>query len=131
MEHNNQSQAPGISSPVLAGLNCKCPQCGLGSLFKGLFSLDVGERCNECGLEYKFIDSGDGPAVFAIFILGFLILGLALIVEFNFAPPLWVHIAIWTPATLLVALGLLRPLKGVLIALQFKHKAGQDRMTGE
>ena len=29
-------------------------------------------------MSHRFIDTGDGPAVFAIFILGFLVLGLAL-----------------------------------------------------
>lgn len=120
-----------IKSPTLAGLSCQCPQCGEGRLFKGPFSLDVREHCESCGLQFAFVDSGDGPAVFAIMILGFLVLGLALIVEFNFSPPLWVHMAIWTPVTLGVALGLLRPLKGLMIALQFKHKAAEGRLAGD
>ncbi|MGE0629662.1 MAG: DUF983 domain-containing protein [Hyphomicrobiaceae bacterium] len=110
-------------SPYAAGVMCRCPRCGKGSLFAGRFGLDVAERCPECGLELKFVDPGDGPAVFAIMILGFLILGAALIVEFSLHPPLWLHVVIWMPVTLVVAVGLLRPLKGLLIALQFHHKA--------
>jgi uncharacterized protein (DUF983 family) len=115
-------------SPYAAGLSCRCPRCGKGALFTGAFSLDVNARCGACDLDLKFVDPGDGPAVFAIMLLGFLMLGSALFVEFRFSPPLWVHIAIWTPVTLVVALGLLRPMKGVLIALQYHNKAQQGRL---
>ena len=122
--------APTVS-PIAAGLSCRCPRCGKGALFAGMLDLSVVERCAQCGLELKFVDPGDGPAVFAIMILGFLILGGALIVEFRLHPPLWVHVVLWTPVTLAVALGLLRPLKGLLIALQYHHKAEQGRLEKE
>lgn len=115
-------------SPYVAGLTCRCPRCGKGAIFNGLLSLSVLDRCANCGLDLKFIDPGDGPAVFVIMILGFLILGGALIVEFKFNPPIWVHVALWLPATLVLAFGLLRPLKGILIALQYHHKAEQGRL---
>jgi uncharacterized protein (DUF983 family) len=114
-------------SPYVAGLACRCPRCGRGRLFAGSFSLAVDQRCESCGLEFGFVDPGDGPAVFAIMLLGFLILGSALLVEFRLHPPLWVHVVVWTPVTLFVALGLLRPLKGLLIALQYHHKAELGR----
>ena len=66
-------------------------------------------RCESCELDLKFVDPGDGPAVFAIMLLGVLILGAALFVEFRLHPPLWVHFLIWAPVTLFVAFGLLRP----------------------
>jgi uncharacterized protein (DUF983 family) len=119
---------PPSVSPLAAGLACRCPRCGKGALFKGAFSLEIVERCAECGLGLKFVDPGDGPAVFAIMLLGGVILGGALWVEFRFNPPLWAHVALWLPVTLIVAFGLLRPLKGVLVALQYHHKAEQDRL---
>lgn len=115
-------------APLAAGLSCRCPRCGKGALYAAATSLDVLPRCAACGLDYKFIDSGDGPAVFAILILGLLILGAALIVEFRFSPPWWVHAILWVPATLIVAFGLLRPMKATLIALQYKHKAAEGRL---
>ncbi len=118
-------------SPYVAGIACRCPRCGKGRLFTGLFSLDVRARCATCDLDLKFIDPGDGPAVFAIMLLGFLMLGSALFVQFRFDPPLWLLMAIWTPLTLIVAFGLLRPLKGLLIALQFHNKAQQGRLEKE
>jgi uncharacterized protein (DUF983 family) len=77
----------------------------------------VRDRCDVCRLDFKFVDSGDGPAVFAILLLGFVVMGAALVVEFKLAPPIWVHLLVWPPVTLVVALGLLRPLKAMLIAL--------------
>ena len=111
-------------SPVSAGLACKCPRCGRGALFDGY--LTVAERCAECGLDLRKADSGDGPAVFIIFILGFLIVPLALLFEAIAAPPLWLHMVIWPPLVLIGALALLRPMKGLMIALQYHHKASDS-----
>lgn len=81
-----------------------------------------------CGLNYGFADAGDGPAVFVILLAGFLVVGLAVIVEFIFRPPYWVHAILWIPLVLAVTLGLLRPLKGILVAMQFHHKAAEGRL---
>ena len=114
-------------SPLLAGLFARCPRCGRGPLFKNV--LELREGCEGCGLSYRFIDTGDGPAVFAIFILGFVVLGLALYVEFTYEPPVWVHLVLWGALTPLIALGLLRLLKGGLIALQFRNQAEEGRIA--
>jgi uncharacterized protein (DUF983 family) len=79
--------------------------------------------------EDGFADSGDGPAVFGILILGFLVLGGALIVEFKIGPPVWVHVVLWGLLTPLLAFFLLRVLKATLIALQYKHKAEEGRLA--
>ena len=120
--------ATGPISPTIAGLTCRCPRCGKGALFAGHFGLTVNPRCAACGLDLAFVDPGDGPAVFVIMILGFLILGGALLVEFKLHPPIWLHLVLWPPITLFVALGLLRPLKGLLIALQYHHRAEVGRL---
>jgi uncharacterized protein (DUF983 family) len=96
-------------------------------LFTGPFTLTLRPQCERCGLDYGFIDTGDGPAVFGIMILGLLVLGGALIVEFKLAPPVWVHVLLWGPVTFGLALLLLRLLKATLIALQYRHKAGEGR----
>jgi uncharacterized protein (DUF983 family) len=113
-------------SVAAAGLRAVCPRCGKGPLFRS--GLVLRDTCSSCGLSYAFVDSGDGPAVFAIFILGFVILGGALIVEFRLHPPAWVHVVLWGIATPLAAFFLLRVLKATLIALQFKHKAEEGRL---
>ena len=83
------------------------------------------------GWTYKFVETGDGPAVFAIFILGFLMSRGALIAEFKFGVPWWMHVLLWGVLTPLVAILLLRFLKALLIALQFKHKAEEGRLGKE
>jgi len=111
-------------SAIATGLACKCPRCSQGRLFAGF--LTVAERCAACGLDFKKADSGDGPAVFIIFILGFLVVPAAFWVEFRFEPPMWLHLTIWPPVILGGALGLLRPMKGAMIALQYRHKASES-----
>ena len=68
---------------------------------------------------------GTGPAVFIIFILGMVVVPLALLLEARLAPPMWVHLVVWPPIILAGALALLRPFKGVMIALQYRHKASE------
>ena len=121
-----KAQSSGVS-PIYTGLMVKCPRCGKGSLLHTF--LNLREHCSVCGLNYAFVDSGDGPAVFAIFILGFLVLGAALWVEFNFEPALWVHVVLWCFVTPILALGLLRFLKASLIALQYYHRAEEGRLS--
>jgi uncharacterized protein (DUF983 family) len=107
-------------SPFRAGLLCRCPRCGEGRVFQGF--LTVAEKCAVCGLAISRHDAGDGPAVFVILILGFLVVGLAILVEATLTPPLWVHMVIWPPFILVVAIGMLRPLKALLLALQYRHR---------
>ena len=116
-------------SPFIAGVKCRCPRCGEGRLFVNL--LNMRERCEECGLDYKFIDTGDGPAVFATFILGFLCLGGALVAEFEFGVPWWMHVLLWGTITPLFAIFLLRFLKATLIALQFKTTAQEGHLAAK
>ena len=115
-------------SPFLAGVRCRCPQCGEGKLFEGL--LAVRERCPVCGLDLRAQDSGDGPAVFVIFVLGFVAMGLVALVEVRFEPPIWVHAAVWPVFVIGGALALLRPLKATLIALQFRHRRSDFDVGG-
>lgn len=119
------------ANPVSAGLSGKCPRCGQGRLFDGFLS--VKRSCSACGLDYSFADSGDGPAVFVIMIVGFVIVGLVLFVELSFQPPIWLHLVLWLPLTVILAASVLRPLKGLMIALQFRHKAEEGRLdtTGQ
>lgn len=108
-------------SPFRAGLACRCPRCGRGRLYAGF--LTIAPRCSACGLDLSAQDSGDGPAVFIILILGFVVVGLALWTEVTYEPPFWVHALLWPPIILGGSLGLLRPFKGVLIALQYRHRS--------
>ena len=120
--HYDLGHKPGGTS----GLSGKCPRCGRGKLFSGYINLR--ERCDVCGLDYSFADSGDGPAVFVILIIGFVIVGMALGVEVAYQPPYWLHAVLWLPLLIILSLGLLRILKGWLIAQQYRHKAEEGRL---
>ena len=112
-------------SPYIAGLSGRCPACGQGRLFENF--LAVRPRCENCGLDFSFADAGDGPAIFVMLIGGFIVVGAALGVEFLYRPPYWVHAVLWLPLILLVTLWPLRAIKGLLIALQFYHRAAEGR----
>ena len=88
--------------PIGAGLKGRCPRCGEGRLFSGF--LTVAPRCGVCRLDNSFADAGDGPAVFVILIIGFIVVGLALWMEVTLNPPLWVHFMLWIPLTLVLCL---------------------------
>ncbi len=112
-------------SAFVTGLAGRCPRCGQGRLFAGFITL--APNCSVCGLNFDFAEAGDGPAVFVILLAGFLVVGLALWTELTYEPPFWVHLIIFLPLTLFVCLGMLRPLKATLIALQYRNKAEQGR----
>ncbi|WEZ84147.1 DUF983 domain-containing protein [Rhizobium sp. 32-5/1] len=107
--------------PVASGLKGHCPRCGQGKLFDGFIKLKP--ACSNCELDYGFADSGDGPVVFVILIVGFIVVGSALWMEVNVNPPLWLHFLLWIPLATVLTLVTMRMLKGVLINLQFRNNA--------
>jgi uncharacterized protein (DUF983 family) len=104
------------------GWRCICTKCNTGTLYHNGFSMELRDKCENCGLDYSRSDAADGPAVFLIFILGALIVPIAIAVEFAIAPPLWLHALIWGSVVIGMTIGLLRPIKAYVIALQYKHR---------
>ena len=96
-------------------------------MFQGFLSLRP--ACEKCGLDFGFADAGDGPAVFGILIGGFIVVFAALTTEIVYRPPYWVHAALWLPLILIVTLAPLRLIKGLLIALQYHHRAAEGRLA--
>ena len=115
-----------VTESALRGIACRCPRCGKGKLYAGFLTL--APRCQSCGLDYAFIDAGDGPAVFVILLAGAIVVAAALIVEVKYQPPFWVHAALWLPLILVTTLLPLRSMKSLLVALQFHHKAAEGRL---
>lgn len=117
-----------VSQSALRGIACRWLRCGKGKLYAGFLTLR--SRCETCGLDYAFIDTGDGPAIFIIMGAGAIVVAAALIVEVKYQPPFWVHAALWLPLIGAITLLPLRAMKSLLIALQFHHKAAPGRLHG-
>lgn len=112
-------------APFLAGARGRCPACSQGALFEGF--LRVARTCSACGRDLSANDSGDGPAVFVILVVGFIAVFGALITEVLYQPPVWVPLAIWIPLAAGLSLALLRPMKGLMIAAHLRHRAPPAR----
>ena len=106
----------------------RCPKCGRGHLFRAF--LKVVDACDVCGEEMRHHRADDAPAYFVILIVGHIVVAMALEVEILFSPPYWVHVALWIPLTLALALGLLQPVKGAIVGLQWaQYMHGFDPRT--
>lgn len=114
------------TSPFLAGLLGRCPRCGKGALFRSY--LKVADACDVCDLDFSDEDSGDGPAVFVMSIVGFIVVPAALALELAASPPVWLHMLIWLPLATLLTLLILPPFKATLFALQWKHNAHEAQL---
>lgn len=117
----NSSESPDQAASLLrVAFKARCPRCGEGTLFDGY--LTVAKACTVCGLGLAGHDTGDGPAFFIMLPLCIIVAVLALLTDNNFRPPMWVHMTLW-PLVILAAVTLtLRPVKALMIALQFRHR---------
>jgi uncharacterized protein (DUF983 family) len=119
-----------LVSPAKAmwrGLTMKCPNCGKGKLF-GSF-LKVTDHCQDCGEELFHHRADDFPPYLVILVVGHSIVPAILVVETNYAPPIWLQLLIWLPLTLISALGLLQPAKGAVVGLQWQLGLGGFEQT--
>ena len=119
---------PARIDPIRAGLLCRCPNCGRGPLFAGF--LKVVERCAACGFDFTRLNTGDGAAVFVMQIAGAPVVFGALFIQIAYNPPIWAMLVTALPLVAGLSLGLMRPGKGVMIALQMRNRAGQARHGG-
>lgn len=117
-----EAAAPGLAAAAFGGL---CPRCGAKTLFAGFARF--AERCPACGLDFSAFNVGDGPAAFLTLVLGTLIVALAITLELTVAPPLWVHMLIWTPVTTLAVLASLRLCKAWLLAAEYRNNAREGQ----
>lgn len=102
---------------MLRGLMCRCPDCGTGRLFEGF--LRVRATCPNCSAELHHHRADDAPPYFTMVIVGHLVVGAVLWAEIVYSPPVWLHMVIWLPLTLVVSLALLRPIKGMIVGAQW------------
>ncbi|TFI58910.1 DUF983 domain-containing protein [Sphingomonas parva] len=116
------SPEPSPFSSALFGL---CPRCGARTLYEG--PTGFAPTCRACGLDYAAFNVGDGPAAFLILIVGALVTGAAIALELGASPPFLVHVLLWVPLTAVLVIGSLRLAKGLLLALEYRHRAHEGR----
>jgi uncharacterized protein (DUF983 family) len=102
---------------IRRGLRGRCPRCGEGRLFRAF--LKVADRCPACGEELHHHRADDFPAYVVIVIVGHIMVPLVLMVETHYSPPLWLSMTLWPALTFALALALLQPVKGAVVALQW------------
>lgn len=115
-------------SPFTTGLAGRCPRCGQGRLFAGWLAL--APACAVCGLDLTPADSADGPAFFVMWAVAAVVVLCAGLTEVLFAPPLWLHMVLWITMALVGSAVLLRPVKGLMVALQYRHRVAFDDHPG-
>lgn len=123
-EPSGGGREPSIAVDFLAAARGRCPICGQGRLFKSFLKLAA--SCDHCHQDFQAADTGDGPVVFVILIAGFVVCFGFLFVALNYDWPLWVHLAIWLPVAVGLSLGLMQPLKALMVASQLKNRV-RDR----
>lgn len=111
-----------ISEPTMAvtlarGARCRCPACGEGRLFRKY--LKVADACPACGEALHHHRADDMPAYIVMSIVGHIVVGGVLWAEFRYGWPVWLHLSLWLPLTVVLTLALLQPVKGFIVALQW------------
>jgi uncharacterized protein (DUF983 family) len=91
--------------------------------------LTIKPCCPSCKADFSIEDAGDGPAVFVILAAGAICVPLILIAELAFRPPIWLLILIALPFTAAVCIGLLRPFKAMMFAMQWHYRAGEGQQA--
>ena len=95
----------------------RCPACSSSKLFVPY--LKVADKCRVCSLELAGHQADDPPPYFTIFIVGHIIVPIALIVERTYQPPLIVHAVLFSVLSIIVTLISLPMVKGAVVGLQW------------
>jgi len=106
---------PTLAIAVGRGLRGHCPACGEGRIFNGF--LKVAEACHVCGAPLGLARADDAPPYFTILVVGHIIIPLLFIVDRVSQFPTWIMSAIFLPLTLILTIGLIRPIKGATVGL--------------
>ena len=99
------------------GFRGRCPRCGEGKLFRAFLKVD--SNCSACGLDFTPHRADDLPAYLVIVIVGHFVVPIALMIETEYSPPVWMQLAIDLPITLILSLLLLQPVKGAVVGPQW------------
>lgn len=127
-ESEPAARASSFAWIVRCGWKGLCPRCGTGRMFKSW--LKLADRCETCGLDYRFAAPDDGPAFFSLCIVALPLIFVVVWLQVAFSPPWWVHLLTSFPLLLLGCVLPLRPIKGWLVASQYVNKAQEAGTQG-
>ena len=106
---------PSLATAMGRGFRGRCPVCGKGRLFDGF--LRVVQECEDCHAPLGLARADDAPPYFTILIVGHIVIPALVIMQKLYDPPTWLMSAIFVPLTVILALGLIRPVKGATVGL--------------
>ena len=106
---------PSLAVALGRGLLGRCPVCGKGRIFAGF--LRVVDECSECHAPLGLARADDAPPYFTILIVGHIVIPAMLIMQKTMDPSTWLLSAIFLPLTVLLSVGLIRPIKGATVGL--------------
>ena len=106
-----------IGTALWRGLRGKCPKCGEGRIFRKF--VKVADACDRCSEDFHHHRADDFPAYLVIILVGHIVVPLAMYVEVVYSPAYWIQAAVWLPLILAMSVGLLQPVKGAVVALQW------------
>ncbi|MGL4727389.1 MAG: DUF983 domain-containing protein [Bosea sp. (in: a-proteobacteria)] len=118
------------------GIRCRCPACGEGKLYNGF--LKPVAACEACGEDLSHQRADDMPPYIVITIVGHIVVGGMLLAERFGEWSMATHMMVWISLTIILAIGLLQPVKGGVIGLQWalrmhgfaKDHVGDDHQNG-
>jgi uncharacterized protein (DUF983 family) len=116
---------------IKRGFRCRCPRCGEGKLFRAFLKVD--NACSVCRLDLTPQRADDLPAYLVIAAVGHIVVPTVLWIETDYSPPVWLQLAIYLPVTAVASIGLLQPVKGAVIGIQWAlnmHGFGNDESEG-
>lgn len=109
-----------LGRAVLRGLAGRCPACGRGALFERY--LRVRAACPACGADLTPQRADDGPAYLAILVVGKVMAPLLYLAFVAFRPDPLLLATIFVAGSGGLALAVLPPLKGMIVAIQWSRR---------
>ena len=106
-----------VFAAMKRGFRGRCPRCGEGKLFRAF--LKTADNCSVCGLDFSPHRADDLPAYLVIVVVGHIVVPVALWIETNYSPAVWLQLAIYLPVTFVMSLALLQPVKGAVVGAQW------------
>ena len=109
---------PGLAVAMARGFTGRCPCCGKGGLFSAW--LRQMPACTICQAPLGAVSADDAPPYFVIFLVAHVVIGTQVLADGWLDLSLVTEAAIFLPLTLILSLGLLRPVKGATIGLMLQ-----------